>query len=158
MVPHRLCATLEAFIDPFAVSAIGTDGPPDADLVREQVASAPSTPRSRPQFHSAVLDLAAPYMDPPAQRASVAIRKFACLTAGGSPIRTFRLSRDQSLSELVEPCAETIWRARRVFPWRDQWFEFISLEPSVPGIRGAPLSVICTFPATCAKRLRRQPI
>src|ERR1700746_2708439 len=37
------------------------------------------------------------------------------LTGGGSRIRTFRSSRDQCLSELVEPCEETTWRARTKF-------------------------------------------
>jgi hypothetical protein len=37
------------------------------------------------------------------------------LSAGGSRIRTFRPPRDQCLSELVEPCAETAWRARTEF-------------------------------------------
>ena len=37
------------------------------------------------------------------------------LSAGGSRIRTFRPSRDQCLSELAEPCAETTWRARGEF-------------------------------------------
>ena len=39
----------------------------------------------------------------------------AGLTAGESRIRTFRPSPDQCLSELVEPCAETTWRARGEF-------------------------------------------
>src|SRR6516162_8783075 len=37
------------------------------------------------------------------------------LCAGESRIRTFRPSPDQCLSELVEPCAETTWRARGEF-------------------------------------------
>ena len=37
------------------------------------------------------------------------------LSAGGRRIRTFRPSRDQYLSELVEPWAETTWRARGGF-------------------------------------------
>jgi hypothetical protein len=41
--------------------------------------------------------------------------KFVRLSAGGSRIRTFRPSPDQCLSELVEPCAETTWRARGEF-------------------------------------------
>jgi hypothetical protein len=35
--------------------------------------------------------------------------------AGARWIRTLRPSRDQCLSELVEPCAETTWRARGEF-------------------------------------------
>jgi hypothetical protein len=37
------------------------------------------------------------------------------LSAEGSRIRTFRPSRDQCLSELVEPCAEITWRPRGEF-------------------------------------------
>ena len=37
------------------------------------------------------------------------------LPAGRRRVRTFRSSRDQCLSELVEPCAETTWRARGEF-------------------------------------------
>jgi hypothetical protein len=83
------------------------------------------------------------------------------LFAGGSRIRTFRSSPDQCLSELVEPCAETTWRARGEFLRGGT----VSSNPSPSSgesvSRPKPLSYVENpgFPRGCARlawRLGRQ--